>query len=77
VGQGRALSVYGAEMDDSEARSRLGSVLDVCEYEMQALDTLHDARLSGVVQAMTMLRAEIVAALAALKPDASGGGDSS
>ena len=27
----------------------------VREYEMQALDALHDARLSGVVQAMTML----------------------
>jgi hypothetical protein len=64
---------YAAEMDDIEARSRLASVLDVCEYEMQALDALHDARLSGVVQAMTMLRVEVVAALATLTPDASSG----
>jgi len=34
---------------------------------MQALDALHDARLSGVLQAITMLRAEIVAALASLE----------
>jgi hypothetical protein len=60
-------------MEDVEARSRLASVLDVCEHEMQALDGLRDARLSGVLQAMTMLRAEIVAALVALKPDASNG----
>jgi hypothetical protein len=37
---------------------------------MPALDALHDARLSGVVQAMTMLRAEVVAALATFTPDA-------
>jgi hypothetical protein len=67
-------SNYGAEMEDIEARSRLASVLDVCEYEMQALEALHDARLSGVLQAMTLLRAEVVAALAALTRDASNGG---
>jgi len=61
-------------MEDIEARSRLGSVLDVCEYEMQALKALRDPRLSGVLQAMTTLRAEIVAALAALTPDAGNGG---
>jgi hypothetical protein len=61
-------------MEDIEARSRLASVLDVCEYEMQALDALHDERLSGVLQAMTLLRAEVVAALATLAPDASDGG---
>jgi hypothetical protein len=32
-----------------------------------------DARLNGVLQAMTTLRAEIVAALAALLPNASNG----
>lgn len=53
-------------MQDIEARSWLASVFDVCEYEMQALEALRDARLSGVMQAMTTLRAEIVAALAAL-----------
>jgi hypothetical protein len=61
----------GAEMENIEARSRLTSVLDVCDHEMQALDALRDARLSGVLQAMMTLRAEIVATLA---PDASNGG---
>ena len=37
---------------------------------MQALEALHDARLSGVLQAMTMLRAEVVTALATLTPEA-------
>jgi hypothetical protein len=40
-------------MEDVEGRSRLASVLDVCEHEMQALDRLRDTRLSGVLQAMT------------------------
>ncbi len=61
-------------MENIEARSRLTSVLDVCEHEMQALKALRDPRLSGVLQAMTTLRAEIVAALAALTPDAGNGG---
>jgi hypothetical protein len=67
-------SVYGAGMENVEARSRLTSVLDVCEHEMQALEALRDTRLSGVLQAMTTLRAEIVAALAALAPAAGNGG---
>jgi hypothetical protein len=61
-------------MENVEARSRLTSVLDVCEHEMQALEALRDTRLSGVLQAMTTLRAEIVAALAALAPAAGNGG---
>jgi hypothetical protein len=52
-----------------EARARLTSLLDVCETEGQALDALRDARLNGVLQSMSTLRAEIVAALAALTPD--------
>jgi hypothetical protein len=60
-------------MEDVEARSRLASVLDVCEHEREALDGLRATRLSGVLQAMTTLRAEIVAALAALTPDVRNG----
>ena len=60
-------------MEVVEARSRLASVLGVCEYEMQALDALRDGRLSGVFQSIAMLRAEIVAALASLdQPPAHG-----
>jgi hypothetical protein len=51
---------------DVETRSRLGSVLDVCEHELRALEELRDERLVPVMQAMTKLRAEIVATLAAL-----------
>ena len=67
-------SAYAVKMEDIEARSRLASVLEVCEHEMQALEALRDARLSGLLQAMTMLRTEVVAALATLAPDASNGG---
>jgi len=49
-------------------------VLVACEHEMQALDALRDAHLSGVLQAMTTLRAERFAALAAFAPDASNRG---
>jgi hypothetical protein len=63
-------SIYGAEIENVEARSRLTSVLDVCEHEMEALDALVDARLTHVLQMMTQLRAEIVATLATLTPEA-------
>jgi hypothetical protein len=62
----RGLSVV-VEMGDVEARSRLSSVRDVCEHEMHAPDALRDLRLSGVLQAMTTLCAEIVAALASFE----------
>ena len=53
-------------MLDVEAHSRLSSVLDVVEHEGAALDALRDGRLTAVLEAMNTLRAEIVAALAAL-----------
>jgi len=60
-------------MVDVEARSRLASILDVCEHEKKALDALEDPRLTGVLQAMTELRTEIFAALASLEqPTADG-----
>jgi hypothetical protein len=52
---------------DVEAKSRLASVLDVCAQERKALDALDEPRLAGVLQAMTTLRTEIVAALASLE----------
>jgi hypothetical protein len=54
---------------EHEARSRLSSVLDVCEHEKNALKALEDDRLDGVLRAMTALRTEIAAALATLCPD--------
>jgi hypothetical protein len=54
-----------------EARSRLSSVFDVCEHEQRALEALGDGRLDGVLRAMTVLHAEIAAALATLgQPEA-------
>jgi hypothetical protein len=62
-----------ALMADVEARSRLASILDVCEHEKKALDALEDPRLTGVLQAVTELRTEIFAALASLEqPTADG-----
>jgi hypothetical protein len=58
-------------MEDLDARLRLTKVLSICENERHALDALRDPRLSGVLQAMATLRAEIVAAIAGLTPDAS------
>ncbi len=52
---------------ESEASSRLSSVLEVCENEGRALEDLPDERLTAVLQAMSKLRAEIVAALASLR----------
>jgi hypothetical protein len=52
---------------DVEARARLGSVLSVLEHEGRALEDLRDGRLNGVVEAIAILRAEIVAALASLQ----------
>jgi hypothetical protein len=56
-------------MVEIEATARLSSVLDVVEREMQALHALRDERLSGVLETMTKLRAEIVSALVALRTD--------
>ena len=53
---------------DLEARSRLTSILDICEHESHRLELLEDPRLDGALEAMRALRAEIVAALAALGP---------
>jgi hypothetical protein len=58
-----------------EAKSRLRSVLSVCEDEGEALRGLDDERLDAVLEAMTRLKAEIIAALASLpRPQADGRG---
>jgi hypothetical protein len=62
--------------EDGRHRAQVAACerVEVCEHEMQALEALRDARLSGVLQAMTIFRAEVIAALATLTPDASNGG---
>ncbi|MGZ4390622.1 MAG: hypothetical protein ACXVRK_00650 [Gaiellaceae bacterium] len=56
-------------MTDAEARAHLSSMLDVCEQEGEALGAMRDDRLNGVLHVTNTLRAELVAALAALTPD--------
>jgi hypothetical protein len=58
---------------DIEARARLSSVREVCEHERQALETLRDPRLNGVLEAIARLQAEIIAALATLGPPSQNG----
>jgi hypothetical protein len=53
---------------DVEAHSRLLSVLEILEHEGRALTALEDPRLDGALEAMHRLQAEIVAALATLRP---------
>ena len=60
-------------MTDAEARAHLSSMLDVCEQEGGALDAMRDDRLNGVLHVANTLRAELVAALAALTSDADNG----
>lgn len=61
------------EMRDVEARSRMLSVLSVIEHELSALEALEDERLAAVLRAITVLRAEIVGAIASLEqPEANG-----
>jgi hypothetical protein len=48
-------------------------VREVCEHERQALETLRDPRLNGVLEAIARLQAEIIAALATLGPPSQNG----
>jgi hypothetical protein len=53
---------------DVEAHFRLLSVLEILEHGRRALPSLEDPRLDGALEAMHRLQAEIVAALATLRP---------
>jgi hypothetical protein len=57
-------------VDDAEVWALLSRVLEECERDAEELDGLRDDRLHAVLQAMNRLRAELVAALAALGPEA-------
>ena len=59
-----------------DVRTRLSSLLEIADREAKFLDAARDDRLSGVTEAMNTLRAELVAALAALSviPDDQHGG---
>ena len=53
-------------MDDAEIRDRLTALLADMERGLQALDAARDARLAALLQALALLRAELVSALAAV-----------
>jgi hypothetical protein len=57
-------------VDDAEVWALLSRVLAECEHDAEELDRLRDDRLHAVLQAMNTLRAELVAAMAALGPEA-------
>jgi hypothetical protein len=65
-------------MDNAEVeiRSRLLSVLRVFEHEGDALRDVDDMRIHGALQAMQQTRAEIVAAVAALRNPTQNGASS-
>jgi len=51
------------------ARARLTAVLRQLEDDLAALDELRAPQAAGVLQALAVLRAEIVTAIAALEHD--------
>jgi hypothetical protein len=57
-------------VDDAEVWALLSLVLAGSEHDAEELDRLRDDRLHAVLQAMNTLRAELVAAMAALRPEA-------
>ena len=69
--EGEALARLVAEVEKSvdPARARLVAALRRLEADLAALDQLRDPRFAGVLEALAVLRAEIVAAIAALEPD--------
>ena len=63
-------------MTDVEARSRLLSILDVLEHEVQALQAIEDPRLNDVLRTMTELRFEIAATVGEFDDDIRANGGS-
>jgi hypothetical protein len=61
--------IYHAPAPELEARSRLTSLLSVCEHELASLEELGDARLAEIIDRMREFHQELLAALAAIAPD--------
>ena len=64
--------IYRAPHPHLEARSRLISLLSVCEHELASLEALGDNALARIIEQMRVFRNELQIALAALpeQPDA-------
>jgi hypothetical protein len=61
--------IYHPPEPELEARSRLTSLLSVCEHELASLEALGDARLAEIIERMREFHQELLAALAAMAPD--------
>jgi hypothetical protein len=66
-------SIYHAPEPHLEARSRLVSLLSVCEHELASLETLKDDRLETIVERMSAFHQELLFALAAVEADPTSG----
>jgi hypothetical protein len=58
--------IYRRPEPHLEARSRLLSLLSVCDHELAALEALGDARLATIIGRMRSFHEELHAALAAI-----------
>jgi hypothetical protein len=57
-------------VDAATVSERLTSLLEDIERELHALERVREPRLAGVLQTLTLLRAELISALAAIaEPD--------
>jgi hypothetical protein len=63
--------IYHPPSPDIEARSRLVSLLSVCEHELASLEALGDARLAAIIEHMRSFHQALVVALTSLplEPD--------
>jgi hypothetical protein len=58
--------IYRPPEPHLEARSRLLSLLSVCEHELAAMEALGDVRLARIIEHMRSFHEELEAALAAI-----------
>jgi hypothetical protein len=55
--------IYAPAEPEFEARSRIISLLSVCEHERASLEALGDARLTAVIESMRSLHEDLLIAL--------------
>jgi hypothetical protein len=55
--------IHAPTEPELEARSRIISLLSVCEHELASLEALGDARLTAVIESMRSLHEDLLIAL--------------
>ena len=58
--------IYRSPKRHEEARSRLVSLLSVCEHELAALEALDDDKLARIIEHMRSFREELLTTLATI-----------